>query len=257
MIRHNYLLIIYILILISSCSTKKDILYIQDYDNNETIPIDYLEYKLKVDDILKISVTTEMPEAALVFDPNAVNPSASNTKDALLFSGFQISPDGFIYFQNLGEIKAIGLTVNELRKSIYNKIVESQLLTNPAIDIKILNSEFTIIGEVLKPGKYEFLENNLNIFEAIGMAGDLTINGKRNDIKLIREIEGERKIINLDLTSYGFLKSHDKYQIFPGDIILVNPNSTRIKNAGIIGNSGTLLSLFSFILSSIIVISSN
>ncbi len=242
-------------LIFSSCSTKKDILYIQDFDKNESIPINYLEYKLKVDDILKISITTEIPEAALVFDPNAINPNISNTKDALLFSGFQISPDGFIYFQNLGEIKAIGLTLNELRESLYNKIVELQLLTNPAIDIKILNSEFTIIGEVLRPGKYEFLENNLNIFEAIGMAGDLTINGKRNDIKLIREIEGERKIINLDLTSYGFLKSNDKYQIFPGDIILVNPNTTRIKNAGIIGNSGTLLSLLSFILSSIIVIS--
>ena len=134
-----FIALILFTLIFSSCSTKKDILYIQDFDKNESIPINYLEYKLKVDDILKISITTEIPEAALVFDSNAINPNISNTKDALLFSGFQISPDGFIYFQNLGEIKAIGLTLNELRESLYNKIVESQLLTNPSIDIKILN----------------------------------------------------------------------------------------------------------------------
>ena len=85
------------------------------------------------------------------------------------------------------------------------------------------------------------------------MAGDLTINGLRDDIKIIREINGKKNISSVDLTKSDFLVS-ENYQIISGDIILVNPNSTRVKNAGLIGNSGTLLSLLSFLLSSIIVI---
>ena len=86
------------------------------------------------------------------------------------------------------------------------------------------------------------------------MAGDLTINGKRKDIKIIRDYESVRKIFSVDISKPDILIS-DNFQIYPGDIIIVNPNTSRIKNAGIIGNSGTLLSLLSFILSSIIVIS--
>ena len=92
----------------------------------------------------------------------------------------------------------------------------------------------------------------MNILKAIGTAGDLKITGKRNDIKLIREFDGNKKIFNIDLTSTKYLNS-EYYQIISGDIIIVNPNTTRIKNAGIIGNSGTLLSLLSFLTSVILI----
>ena len=97
-------------------------------------------------------------------------------------------------------------------------------------------------------------KNNMNILESIGIAGDLTINGKRNDIKIMRNSNGKTKISTIDLTSTNFIDS-DFFQFHPGVVIFVNQNTSRIKNAGIIGNSGTLLSLLSFILSSIIVIS--
>ena len=103
------------------------------------------------------------------------------------------------------------------------------------------------------PGRYDYFENNINILEAIGRAGDLTITGKRNNIKLIREIDNKTTIHKLDLTNPELINSKF-FQIQSGDIIIVDPNSTRVKNAGVIGNSGTLLSLLSFILSSIIVI---
>ena len=84
------------------------------------------------------------------------------------------------------------------------------------------------------------------------MAGDLTINGKRDDIKIIRNVDGYNEVITLNLTNSNFIK--DSYQVISGDIMIINPNSNRVKNAGIIGNSGTLLSLLSFLLSSIIII---
>ena len=121
------------------------------------------------------------------------------------------------------------------------------------MDIKLLNAHFTILGEVQNPGKYDFLKNNLNILEAIGMAGDLTINGVRDNNKLIRTFSGDNLIFEIDLTKSSIING-DKFQLFSGDIILVNQNSTRVSNAGIIGNSGTLISLLSFLLSSIILI---
>ena len=113
---------------------------------------------------------------------------------------------------------------------------ERQLLNNHVVQIKILNSDVTILGEVKNPGKYTFLENNLNILNALGMAGDLNITADRKDIKIIRENGNKKLIASIDLTNSSYLNS-DFYQIQSGDIIIVNPNYTRVKNAGIIGNS--------------------
>ena len=155
----------------------------------------------------------------------------------------------------IGKLNVNGKTLIEIRKLLYETIIKLELLKDPHIDIKILNSYFSILGEVNNPGKHEYLKNNINILEAISMAGDLTINGERKDIKIIRENLGENKVYSVDLTDSNILNKN--FQIFSGDIIIVNPNSSRVKNAGIIGNSGTLLSLLTFILSSIIVISNN
>ena len=158
------------------------------------------------------------------------------------------------FFPGIGDIKVIDLTVSQIRGYIYNYLKEGGFLLEPFVDVKLVNAYFTILGEVSRPGKYQFLKNNMNIIEAFGIAGDLTINGERNDIKLIREIEGNKKVVTIDMTSKDLFDS-DYFQIFSGDIIIVNQNSSRVKNAGVIGNSGTLLSLLSFLLSSIIIIS--
>ena len=217
---------------------------------------EYSEYKIKADDILKIDVVSDNPETALPFNPDALSTRMATNKDALLFNGYQVNSDGFINFPTLGKLKVSNITISELREMIYKQIKDGGYLVNPNVDIKLINAHFTILGEVNKPGRYEFIKNNLNILEAIGTAGDLTINGVRNNIKLIRDNNGKKLITYIDLTKSDFL-AENSYQVFSGDIIIVNPNSTRIKNAGIIGNSGTLLSLFSFILSSIIVISNS
>ena len=122
------------------------------------------------------------------------------------------------------------------------------------MDIKVVNWNVTILGEVNKPGKYFFDSPNFNLIQAIGLAGDLTINGERSNVRLLRINDSSSKIFEIDLTSKDFISS-DFFFIKTGDVIIVNPNNSRVKNAGIIGNSGTLLSLLSFLLSSVIVIS--
>ena len=169
--------------------------------------------------------------------------------------GFKINSEGFISITGIGEVLVAGSTILDLTKKMKNIVLERGLLMEPSIDIKLLNASFTIIGDVAMPGRYNFLKNNLNIFEAIGMAGDLNITGKRSDVKLIRTMNNGKNIFNLNLTKLQSINSN--FQVFSGDIILVNPNSTKIKSAGIIGNSGTLLSLLTFLLSSVILLTNS
>lgn len=246
------LLTIIILTSITSCSSKKQILYLNQDNDNQTYDYNYVQYKIKPDDILKIDINSDIPEIASSFNPNG---SAANfsDKNSMLYNGYQVDYKGSINIPLIGQISVEGLNVSEIRDMLFKKIKSEGILINPSVDVKVINLNFTILGEVNKPGRYDYLKNNLNILEAIGIAGDLTITGKRNDIKVIRDVKGKKSIYSIDVSKKEFLSS-DIFQIKSGDIIIVNPNTTRIKTAGIIGNSGTLLSLLSFLLTSIIII---
>ena len=240
------------ILILSSCSTKKDVLLIQNLDEKKLIEINYEQIVIKQDDILKINVLTDPPELSLVFNENSIMNASLQTYQ---INGYQVDSNGLINLPLIGYLKAEGLTVFELSKLINQTLSEKEILTNPTVNVKIINSYFTILGEVNSPGRYNFLQNNLNLFQAMGMAGDLTINGDRKNIKILRKSENDLKVTNIDITSSEFIGSNF-FQIYPNDIIIVDPNSSRVKNAGIIGNSGNLLSLLSFLLSSIILITS-
>ena len=246
------IILFFVLIIITSCASKSKILYVQNLDLSQSYDYEYSEHKLKIDDILKIDIKSDDPEINLSYDGYLSNNSV-NQRENLIFSGYKVDANGNIEYNKVGKINVLGLTITELKLRLSKLLIDYGLLTNPVIDIKLINASFTILGEVNNPGRYNFDENNINILQAIGMAGDLTINGKRNEITVIRESLGSKQFFQIDLTKDEFLSNN--YQIFSGDIVIVKPNSSRVKNAGIIGNSGTLLSLLSFILSSIIVIS--
>ncbi len=249
----RYILISFTIFLFFSCSSKKNILFLQDAKLDGSYDYGYSQYEIKVDDILKITISADNPDAAIPYNPTILSNNTNISKETLIYNGYIVDSEGFIHISNLDKIYVLGSTLSETKNLVIENLINSNLLTKPFVDVKLLNYNFTILGEVSRPGRYEYNKNNLNILEALGMAGDLTINGLRDDIKIIRDINGKKNISSVDLTKSDFLVS-ENYQIISGDIILVNPNSTRVKNAGLIGNSGTLLSLLSFLLSSIIVI---
>ena len=246
------ILILFALIFTFSCSTKKNIIYLQGSEEMFN-KIEYAENRIRVDDILKITLNSEFQETIIEFRSSD---AISSSKDVYLLNGYQVNSEGYISFPKLGNIYVLGKTITQLKNELTSMLTDGGYFNDIHLDIKILNSYFTILGEVNRPGKYDFLENNINIFEAIGIGGDLTINGKRNDIKIIRNIGDKTTVKTIDLTKDSIF-DNTYYQIFPGDIIIVNPNTTRIKNAGIIGNSGTLISLLSFLISSFIVLGNN
>ncbi len=250
------LLIVSVILLLIGCSSKKNVLILQDMDDSTVYTNNYVSYKVKVDDILRIKmqINSELPELSSMINPDGQNYNLQNSKDALLYNGYQVDSNGEISVPSVGKIRVENLSLLQIQRLITETIVNLGILNDPIVDVKLLNANFTVLGEVLRPGKYDFLENNLNLLEALGYAGDLTINGDRKNIKLIRDIRGKKEVFNIDLTNDKIL-SDNNFQIFSGDIIIINPNYNKIKSAGIIGNSGTLLSLLSFVLSSIIVIS--
>lgn len=252
----NYMRFLPLLILlIFSCSSKKDILLVQNTNNNTEFKVNFEDVKIKPDDILRIKISSKSPELSGLFSFNQNIPN-NNTLESYQIEGYLVNSDGFVKIPSLNPILVKDLTLNQVSNLIENLLKEQEDIKDTTVDVKIVNAYFTILGEVNKPGRYNFLENNIDIFQALGIAGDLTINGKRNDIKIIRKNNDNLTVKNIDITSTEFLNS-DSFQVYPGDIIIVNANNARVKNAGVIGNFGNLLSVLSFVLSSLILISNN
>ena len=146
-----------------------------------------------------------------------------------------------------------GKTTQNLENYLKEILQSGGHLIKPNVIVRLLNSKVTILGEVRSPGTYNFTENNISLLQALGLAGDLTIDGNRKDILLIRESDGQRTTTKLDLTSSSFLISSYQY-IQPNDVIIVNPNLKKVTSAGLIGNISTFLSIASILLSTIILI---
>lgn len=254
--RFTFIVFLLSLIFINfSCSSKKNVLLLQDLDNDKILNQNYSQNFINNDDILDIKVFSRNIDLTALYN-NESSERYSNDINILRINGYLVNNDGIIDFPTLGNIMVSGKTTSEVEKIIYDKLFELGQLKNHSVRVRIINSKITILGEVNRPGTYDFFENNLNINEAIGLAGGLTITSQRDNLKIIRENnDGEIRVSKIDLTKNYF--NSEFYQLKSGDVIIVNPNTTKIKSAGIIGNSGTLISLFSFILTSIIVITNN
>lgn len=247
------LLTLFTLILLQSCSSKKNILYLQDIDIASPIELNFEAPTIQANDILKINVATLEASAAIPYNKFTDSGSSVSNLELMRLEGYEVSETLTIEFPQLGTLSVLNKTPIQLAKTIKQRLESEGHLINPSVNIRLLNAKFTVLGEVAHPGTFSFTESKLNLFQAIGLAGDLTINGQRKNIKLIREINQERTVLHIDLTTSDWMNS-DSYYIFPNDIIIINPNNPKVKSAGFIGNLGTAISVVSVLLSSIILL---
>ncbi len=237
-----------ILVVLSSCASKKEILYMQDAVQQDNNKVNYESANIQPNDILKISVESTIPEAAIPYNKtNALGTQPQNIQ-VLQLDGYLVSVENTIKFPVLGEISTANKTTKALEVEIKDQLTSGGHLVNPTVNVRLLNAKVTVLGEVNRPGTYSFTEQNITILQALGYAGDLTINGKRDDILVTREVDGVRKISHIDLTSSAFMNS-EFYFIKPNDNIIVNPNNPKVKSAGFIGNVSTILTIASLALS--------
>ncbi len=213
----------------SSCvNTRKATYFNGINDGTITTNIPVPESIIHKNDLLSISVTSLNPEATEIF--NNPNTTTTGGTGSGVITGYLVGSDGSILFPLLGAINAEGLSKDELKKKITNKIVELDLLKDPIVSIRLLSFKVTVLGEVKNPTVIPVPNEKISLLEAIGLAGDLTIYGKRENILVIREENGQKVIKRLNLNSDELLKS-PYYYLKSDDVVYVEPNKTRIASA--------------------------
>jgi polysaccharide export outer membrane protein len=251
--KHTFLFLITLLIL--SCSTRKQVVYYQDIDDKDLVPIDsiYKHPKIQVNDILNITT------AAL--NSESVSPYSFGSEDnnvgmfmpvgLLKLSGYLVNNVGEINFPQLGKIYVEGMTTQEIQQLLQNKL--SKYIKDPTVNVRIINFKYTIQGEIGRPGTYETIEENLTLPQALAQAGDLNLRARRNNIMIYRQENGIREVKRIDLTQTDWMNTEFFY-VKPNDLIYVEPNRPQVKSAGFINGVGTFLSVFSILLSTTLII---
>ena len=255
----KYLLFFLSSIFLFSCSYNRQIQYLQDSKNNQVYDkIDYfnLNNSLEVGDILKIDVQTLVKEASIPYMAISSLNNNTSTLDVIKLEGYIVDDSLNINFPVLGKINVSNLSEKSLEEKITKLLLDGNHLTNPTVKVRRVNAKFTILGEVNQPGTYTFFESKLNIFQALGYSGDLTIDAKRKNLKLIRQRNGFKKIMHIDLRDSNLL-SKEEYYIKNNDVIIVNPSYSKVKSAGFIGNPASFASIASLLLSISILITNN
>ncbi len=223
---------LFIVIFFSSCVSTKQAGYFENVTDTLMITkADEIEPLIQKNDILSIYITSLNPEASAVFNaPNSQVTSSSTTSGSSSAGGYLVNTDGNIQLPILGTIKAAGITKKQFKSDITNIIVDKKLLIDPIVTIRHLNYEVTIIGEVGKPTVINVPNEKISLLKALGIAGDITIYGQKENVLLIREIEGKRKVKRIDLNSKTFLSS-PYYYLQPNDVVYVEPNKRKVLNA--------------------------
>jgi polysaccharide export outer membrane protein len=241
------------LILLQSCVSKKEMLYLQDASSYNNTEVTYTNHTLQVDDILKISVGALMPEAALPYNNTKAGSVVANNIDIMKLDGYLVSKNYTINFPVLGKLSVKEKTAKDLENDIKKRLVDGGYLISPNVTVRLLNAKVTILGEVKMPGTFSFTENNISLLQALGLAGDLTIDGSREDVVVLRYLDGVQTTERINLTSANFLSG--PYPMGkPNDVIVVNPNSAKLKTAGYVGNISAILGITSIILTSVVLL---
>ena len=223
------------------CASSKKVTYFQDEEGrniNETL-LNY-EPTIQKGDILTINVSAIESEAAVPF--NIYESQGTINKVPLPYI---VNADGKINFPVIGNILVSQITTKQLT----NKLTELLLpyLKNPIVNIRLTNFKITVLGEVKSPGSYPVLNERISIIEALGLAGDLTIYGKRKSVTLIREQDGKRTFNSIDLTNKELFNS-PYYYLAQNDVIYVEPNKTKVNSSAVGPNTSVIISSLSILI---------
>ena len=232
--------IIFIALLFSSCVNTKKVVYFNNVQDT-TFYSGNVENQnpIEPNDILSITISSLNAEASAAFNLQSNNISRATTVTGSNNESAEhlVNPDGTVVMPILGSIKAAGFTKSQLRQNITNLILTKKLLVDPIVDIRFLNFEVTVLGEVAKPTVITVPNEKISLLKAIGLAGDLTIYAVRDNVLLIRTEDGKKITRHIDLNSSNFFNS-PYYYLRPNDVINVEPNKQKAATA--IRNPNTL-----------------
>jgi len=252
--KSKYFVGMLVAICLFSCKNGEKVIYFQgDFPENQKLfHTDYLPV-IQKNDLLDIKLISQNKEASALFTPSIENAKSSVTYKSGIAAkgGFLVSQNGEIELPYIGLLKVDKMTRDQAVELIEMKL--SEYIKDPIIQIQIINFKVTILGDVRAPGTYNVPNEKISIVEAIGIAGDLNITGKRKEIKLIREIDGNRKEVLIDFTDKNLFNS-EYFFLHQNDIIYVPQNNAKISNSSFSQIYIPILSSVSILLSLVTVI---
>lgn len=244
--------------LLSSCKTPSDVAYFQDAATPVTIPTQALNsIKIQPYDRLQIVVSSKDPQLAMLFNLPVITSrvgqssasygtvtSGSNNAMSEGLSAYTVTSKGDIDFPILGMLHVEGMTREELAYYIKGEIVGRDLIKDPTVTVDFLNTGISILGEVKNPGRYVLNRDAITILDAIALAGDLDINGMRNNIRVMRNENGETKVYIVDLTNSKDLYNSPAYYLHQDDVVYVEPTDKRKRDSTVNGNQALSVSFW-------------
>ncbi|MDX1720209.1 MAG: polysaccharide biosynthesis/export family protein [Salegentibacter mishustinae] len=242
-------------IIVSSCATKDQVVYFNDVQNLEG-QVNLLEYEPKIErnDVLRINVSSSSVNEEIVapfqMNQQGGGQSGGGGGQNLSLTGYLVSPKGTINFPVLGTVDVEGLTRTEIQEQLQTQI--SEYVRDPVVDVRIVNFSVTVLGEVNSPGRVQITDGRITMPELLAMSGDVSYTGKRQNIRVIREVDGVKSVGFIDMTETDLFDS-PYYYLKQNDIVYVEPTYARMKSAGFFGSPGAILGLVSSTLSLIFI----
>ncbi len=243
----NLVVVMGITAALSSCTSYKKIPYFQDLDRSKVTSeaiTNMSSLTIQPDDQLSISVTSLNQDAANVFTNNIINAGTDALNPVY---GYTVNANGEVTLPLLGVVKVSGLSSSELATKLQQQL--TAYLSKPTVAVKIVSFKVAVLGDVMRPNIYRSTSDRLTVTEALSLAGDLNITAKRDDITLVREIDGKRTYIPLDLTSKNLFQSPYFY-MKSNDLLFVQPSKSKLatvdtgyRNASLIISALTLVAI--------------
>ena len=222
----------------TSCGTPKNVAYFQDLNNNPdtVITLQNRVITVKPTDKLYIGVKSKDPQISQLFNLTGGTSSGAYNMSQVAYY-YTVDSRGDIDFPVVGKIQVAGLTREEIAEKVKKSLVDASLVKDPTVTVSLSNLHYSMMGEVAKPGQYAIEEEKVTILDAISKAGDLTIQGKRNDVMVLRQENGHQKIYKIDLCSGRDIFSSPAYYLQQNDVVYVTPNDTKKRSSTLNGNT--------------------
>lgn len=239
-----------VILLLNSCASPKKIVYFQDVEGVELKDsLLTFEPNIQIGDLLFINVSATDGEAALPFNLYTT-PNVGTVSNAEPLN-YLVNSDGAINFPVLGALEVSGLTTKQLTEKLEDVLEE--YINKPVINVRITNFKVSVLGEITKPGTFEVLNERISVIEALALAGDLTIYGQRESVLLIREVDGKKEFVTIDLTNKKLFDS-PYYFLKQNDVIYITPNKTRVNGSRVGPNTSVIFSSISVLMAVIALI---
>lgn len=229
------ILFIAIVVLMASCNQVKQIAYFKEPDTKgTTLGKASFDARIKPKDMLSISVVSSEPEASRrynLFAPQQAGETVTSLYSQPTLQNYLVGNDGIINFPSLGDISVKGISTAELEELLSKKLKPYFSQEMPVITIRIVNFSINVLGEVNRPGKYETTNEQITLLQALALASDMTIYGRRDNVKVIRvDSEGVRRIFKVNLNDNSLFNS-PAYFLEQNDVIYVEPNKSKSKSS--------------------------